>query len=89
MRNTIKISLVLSLLLGTTLANADEAINSVVARMGAPDSVKSIRSLHDSNNTLLTLWTYKGLNGAPDVFVINDGASFKAIAVQGKTLVSN
>lgn len=89
MRHSIKISLVLSLLLGTSFANADEAINSVVSKMGAPDSVKSIRSLNDSNNTLITLWTYKGVSGKPDVFVINDGESFKAIAVQGKTLVTN
>lgn len=89
MRNTIKISLVLSLLLGTSFTHADEATNSVVSKMGAPDSIKSIRSVNDSNNTLITLWTYKGLNGAQDVFVINDGESLKAIAVHGKTLVSN
>ena len=64
MRNSIKISLVVSLILGASLANADEAINSVVSKMGAPDSVKSIRSLNDSNNTLITLWTYNGVNGS-------------------------
>ncbi|MBC7786422.1 MAG: hypothetical protein H7Z18_02990 [Methylophilaceae bacterium] len=89
MRNTVRISLVLSLLLGATIANADEAIASVVSKMGAPDTVKSIRSLNDRNNTLITLWTYKGLNGASDVFVINDGESIKAIAVHGRTIVSN
>ena len=89
MRNTIKTSLVLSLLLGTTLANADEAINSLVSRMGAPDTIKSIRSLNDNNNTLITLWTYKGLNGKSDIFVINDGESTQTIAVKGRTIVSN
>lgn len=89
MRIAIKVSLVLSLLLGTTMANADEAINSVVSKMGAPDHVKSIRSLNDRNNTLITLWTYKGLNGKSDVFVINDGESIQTIAVKGRTIVSN
>ena len=89
MPKSIKISLVLSLVLSSSFANADEAINSVISKMGAPDSIKSIRSLNDCNNTLITLWKYKGVIGKPDVFVINEGESLKAIAVQGKTLVSN